>query len=312
MQVVTIPTRRKIRARIIMVPGCNTVLACHFGAFTLCDDKPAAPCHQLAEPLIAGNASAIHFFTQYAYFLQNAFDLCLLRQRDGGPCWVGSIEDQAAKGTWQLVQREDIRVFSEKAPDLCFLPAPTLAQGLKGKNGAQLPELDRRRHMRKRIARFLVYRVTPEIQPCVRLIKFIVRLRKTLSDIPGQTQEAIAIGGIDHFPALAGSTGTFHYPVFDLVGQLLGSDIQCVVDIAQFSKFVQGFQGLLPSVDPQDAFQAHDAARPFASGNMIDIAAVQGLPVAEGGSGGQPCPSTHDALAGREQIAGELDPFVSQ
>lgn len=92
--------------------------------------EAAAPSHQFAEPFVVMNAFAIRFFTLYAYFLQNAFDLRLVRQRDGRPCWIGGVEDQAAKGTRQLVQREGIRVFLEEASDLCLFPAPTAAQGL--------------------------------------------------------------------------------------------------------------------------------------------------------------------------------------
>ena len=43
------------------------------------------------------------------------------------PCWVAGVEDQAAEGAWQLLQREGIRVLFEKAPDLRLLPSPTVA-----------------------------------------------------------------------------------------------------------------------------------------------------------------------------------------
>jgi len=85
------------------------------------------------------------------------------------------------------LQREGIRVLFEKAPDLRLLPSPTVAEGFQGQNGAILAELDNRRHMRERIAGLLPYRVAPEIQPCVRLIKVIVRFREALGNVPGQT-----------------------------------------------------------------------------------------------------------------------------
>ena len=110
-RLVTIPAQRKIRARIITVQRCNTALTLWHRTMIPGFQKAAAPGHQLADPFVIGNAFTIRFFTPYAYFIQNAFDFRLVRQCDGGPCWIGGVEDQAAKGARQLVQREGIRVF---------------------------------------------------------------------------------------------------------------------------------------------------------------------------------------------------------
>ncbi|MPM22700.1 hypothetical protein SDC9_69158 [bioreactor metagenome] len=163
-----------------------------------------------------------------AYFIQNAHDLLSGGQRDGGPRGIGRVEDQAAKGAGQLHQREGIRVFLKEAPDLCLFPTPPAAQGLQGQNSAVPPKLDSRRHMRKRIAGLLPYRVTPEIQPCVRLIELMVRLRETLCDAAGQAQETVAGGGVDGFLAHAGSAGAADNPVLDVIGKLFGLGIQLV------------------------------------------------------------------------------------
>lgn len=83
------------------------------------------------------------------------------------------------------MQREGIRVLLEKAPDLGFLPSPTVSKGLQGQTGAILAKLDSWHHMRKRITGVSPYCVASEIQPYVRLIKVIVRLRETLGNVPG-------------------------------------------------------------------------------------------------------------------------------
>lgn len=128
----------------------------------------------------------MRIITINAYFLYNAYDVIGGWQGKGLSGGIGRIEDQAAEGTWQLIQREGIRVFLEKAPDLSLLPTPTTAQSLQGQNGAVLAKLDSRRYMRERIVDILPYRMAPQIQPCVRLIKVIVRLRETLGNIAGR------------------------------------------------------------------------------------------------------------------------------
>ena len=75
--------------------------------------------------------------------------------------------------------------------------------------------------MRKRIAGLLPYRVAPEVQPCVRLIKAIVRLSETLGNVSGQTQEAVSWGGIDGLGAHTGLAGALNHPVLNLIGKFL-------------------------------------------------------------------------------------------
>ena len=60
------------------------------------------------------------------YFFQNALNFVLGRQGKLFSGWIGHVKDDAAKRTWKLIQREGIRMFFEKAPDLCLFPSPTL------------------------------------------------------------------------------------------------------------------------------------------------------------------------------------------
>ena len=55
-----------------------------------------------------------------AYFSQNALDFVLGRQGELFSSRIDCIEDEAAESAWQLIQREGIRMFSEKAPDLLY------------------------------------------------------------------------------------------------------------------------------------------------------------------------------------------------
>ena len=75
---------------------------------------------------------------------------------------------------------------------------------------------------------------------------------------------------------------------------------------------VHHVQGLVPILNAKDALEPYDTACPRANGDLIDIFIVTGLPISEGGPGGQPCPCAHDALALRHLTAGEFDPLVFQ
>ena len=164
--------------------------------------------------------------------------------------------------------------------------------------------------MRKRIAGILPYSVAPEIQPCVCLIKVIVRLHEALGDVSGQAQEAIARGGIDSLSAHTGFTGALDHPILDLISKFLCFGIQFIIYVAQLDQLVHHLQGLVPVLDAQNALEPYDTACPGADGDLIDISAIAGLSVSEGRSGSQPRPGTHDTFSGRHLIAGELYPLV--
>ena len=83
-----------------------------------------------------------------------------------------------------------------------------------------------------------------------------------------------------------------------------------MADISEFGKSGQGIHGLLTVLDAEDAFQPHDTTCPGSFLDLVDVTAVRGLPVAEGCSGGQSGPSTHDALTTGQLISGQLDPLV--
>lgn len=125
-----------------------------------------------------------------AYFSQNALDLVLGRQGELFSSRIDCIEDEAAESAWQLIQREGIRMFSEKAPDLRLFPSPTPAKGLQCQNSAVLPKLNSRRREGKRIAGLLPHCVAPEVEPCVCLSKLIMPLCKPLCDVSGQAEES--------------------------------------------------------------------------------------------------------------------------
>ncbi|MPM22701.1 hypothetical protein SDC9_69159 [bioreactor metagenome] len=65
-------------------------------------------------------------------------------------------------------------------------------------------------------------------------------------------------------------------------------------------------------LDAQNALEAYHTTRPGAQRHLVDVAAVGGLAVAVGRTGGQLRPGAHDALPGWELVAGELDPLVLQ
>ena len=116
--------------------------------------------------------------------------------------------------------------------------------------------------MRKRIAGILPYSVAPEIQPCVRLIKVIVRLHEALGDVSGQAQEAIARGGIDSLSAHTGFTGALDHPILDLISKFLCFGIQFIIYVAQLDQLVHHLQGLVPVLDAQNALEPYDTACP--------------------------------------------------
>ena len=136
---------------------------------------------------------ALLFFVRiavfFAYFSQNALDFILGWQGELFSSRIGCVEDEAAESTRQLIQREGIRMFSEKAPNLRLFPSPAPAKGFQCQNSAVLPKLNSRRREGKRIARLLPNSVAPEIQPCVCLSKLILALCKPLCSVSGQAEE---------------------------------------------------------------------------------------------------------------------------
>ena len=114
--------------------------------------------------------------------------------------------------------------------------------------------------MKKRIAGILPYSVAPEIQPCICLIKVIVRLHEALGDVSGQAQEAI--GGIDSLGPHAGFTGALDHPILNLISEFLCFWIQFIIYVAQLDQLVHHLQGLVPVLDAQNALEPYDTACP--------------------------------------------------
>ena len=89
---------------------------------------------------------ALLFFVRiavfFAYFSQNALDFILGWQGELFSSRIGCVEDEAAESTRQLIQREGIRMFSEKAPNFRLFPSPAPAKGFQCQNSAVLPKLD--------------------------------------------------------------------------------------------------------------------------------------------------------------------------
>jgi len=54
--------------------------------------------------------------------------------------------------------------------------SPTRAKCFQSESHTLATELNRRGHMRKRVASVLPYRVAPKVQPCVGFLKLILRL----------------------------------------------------------------------------------------------------------------------------------------
>lgn len=71
--------------------------------------------------------------TENAYLGQNAFDFRLGGQFSRSICQVLRIENQAPVGARKTIERKGTLVFSEKPPDLRFLPAPAFAEEFKRK-----------------------------------------------------------------------------------------------------------------------------------------------------------------------------------
>lgn len=168
----------------------------------------------------------------------------------------------------------------EKSPYLRFFPVPPPAQGFQSQHGAIGADLNGRSQKREHIARIPPGSVAPKIQPCVRFVKYIILFHQPLRDAAWETEEAISIGGIDG-SIHARSTGALDHPILNPVLQLLGGGVESVCNISQLLQLLHNLQCLCPALDTQNAFETHNASRPHAGRDLIDMAAIMSLSLAK-------------------------------
>ena len=83
---------------------------------------------------------------QKTYFVQKTYNFSV-RGHNRSRARILRIENQAAVGTGQLAQREDIPMLLEEPPHFRLLPAPAGAEYFQGKGRALAAKLDGRSHM---------------------------------------------------------------------------------------------------------------------------------------------------------------------
>ena len=124
-----------------------------------------------------------------------------------------------------------------------------------------------------------------------------------------KTEKSISFRSINGAVRTCGA-GAFQNPVMDPVGQLLGFDIQRILEIPQARQFLQHSQRLGTAPDAQDTFHAHNAACPHTRSNFVLVSAVCCFPLAERRTGSELRPVTHQAFALREIRPRQLHPLV--
>ena len=131
------------------------------------------------------------------HFIPNTYNVVRFRYRIFMIIRILSVENDATKGTRQTAKGKCILMLSHKAPYLGFLPVPAFTQGFQGEYGALLAILNRGSSKRKSVAEITVYRMTPQIQPRIRLFKRIIQLCQSFGNIAGNAQKTIAFGNVN-------------------------------------------------------------------------------------------------------------------
>ena len=101
-------------------------------------------------------------------------DHFLCRYRDLFAAGIERIENETAIRAGKAVQSENVLLLLQESPHLGLFPAPALSQGFQSEKNPVFTVLANRGIERERITGLSEYRVAPEIQPCVRLFKYII------------------------------------------------------------------------------------------------------------------------------------------